>query len=90
MTIKQWFQKEVTEIRSVLFTKTVAGAALNGLGYLADPNVTGFLPPKYQWISTAAKFLGGLLAAIGVRHAIEKMGAMPARTIEEPPPERAS
>lgn len=88
MTVTNWIQKEGREIRSVLFTKTIAGAALNALGYLADPSVTGMLPAKYQWVSTAAKVLGGLLAAVGVRHAIEKMGAVPVRTIDEPPPER--
>lgn len=77
MTIKDWIQKEARDIRSVLFTKTIAGAALDALGYLADPSVTGMLPPKYQWVSTSARVLGGLLAAVGVRHALLKMGALP-------------
>jgi hypothetical protein len=52
--------------------KTITGAIVAAFGYISDPKVLAILPEKWAGIITA---IGGLLAAIGVRHAIAKVSA---------------
>jgi hypothetical protein len=51
--------------------KTVTGAIVGAIGWLSRPEVLAILPEKVASIVAAA---GAVLAAIGVRHAIAKVG----------------
>lgn len=50
-------------------TKTVLGAIVTALGYLSDPTILALLPHKAAAIVTA---VGGVLTALGIRHAIDQ------------------
>ncbi len=56
---------------NLLKTRTVLGAVLAVIGYLAQPEVLAVLPAKVASVVTA---IGLVLSAIGVRAAIEKSG----------------
>lgn len=49
--------------------KSITGAVVAAVGYLAQPDVLAVLPHKVASVITAA---GGVLAVFGVRHAIDK------------------
>lgn len=51
--------------------KTLTGAALAIFGYVSQPQILALLPVKPAGIIAA---VGGLLAALGLRHAIAKSG----------------
>lgn len=50
-------------------SKTVVGAAVAAFGYVSTPPIFNLLSPHTAGVVTA---IGGLLTAIGVRHAIDK------------------
>lgn len=52
-------------------SKTVIGAFVAAIGYLSQPEVLAMLPKKYADIVLA---VGGVLTAIGLRHAVAKAG----------------
>jgi hypothetical protein len=53
--------------------KTITGAIVAAVGYLARPDVLHVLPPKVAAVVQAA---GAVLAIIGLRHAIAKQGTV--------------
>lgn len=59
--------------------KTITGALIAAFGYISQPQVLAVLPEKVAGVVTA---LGGLLAALGLRHAIAKI--TPAATPPRP------
>lgn len=52
--------------------KTITGAVVTALGWLAQPQVLQLLPEKVSYIVTAA---GAVLTAVGIRHAVAKNAA---------------
>lgn len=50
--------------------KTISGALLTAFGYVSQPDVMALLPTKWAaWVMA----IGGVLGAIGIRHAVAKV-----------------
>lgn len=49
--------------------KTITGAVVAAFGFISQPQVLAIMPEKFAGIVIG---LGGLLSAIGIRHAIKK------------------
>ncbi len=66
-----WIRAELAMVRRFMFSKTMVGAYVNALGYATSPDFYNLLPAKW---AKALQVGGGLLMALGVRHAISKSG----------------
>jgi mannose/fructose/N-acetylgalactosamine-specific phosphotransferase system component IIC len=69
LAVRTWISTEIVTVRRFLFSKTMVGAYLNAIGYACSPDFLALVPAKW---AKGVQIAGGLLMALGIRHAIDK------------------